>query len=236
VQFTKQMLVNCYCDTSSFDSTRVLFNNCSRVVVHSCRPASPFCCTIFKRRDDLDLHGRPMSRESTPGLALIARSAPMAMKLNQTVHRESLNTAEGTQLPCMPALFEGVAEHKSTRYTWAFNPTQGQIHERAGEDCERLEDESRLKHDSSVSLQQHPVSRTSSLNAEHMATFRNTQTRRSDLKRRHSLQSGNLAPIMEKKHVEISTVMQNRVAVPKVMRWDGRTRTTSVWDSLRRVS
>lgn len=41
-----------------------------------------------------------------------------------------------------------------------------------------------------------------------------------------------LPTIMEKTYVEI---LQNRTGESKITRWDARTRTTSVWDGLRRV-
>jgi ribosomal protein L3 len=40
---------------------------------------------------------------------------------------------------------------------------------------------------------------------------------------------------MEPKYVEIATAIQGRGAAPKVKRWDAKTKTTSVWDSLHRV-
>jgi hypothetical protein len=161
-----------------------------------------------------------------------------------TARRRSLNAAEDTRLPCRPSTSDGVAEKKRRRYTWAFNPIRSQNDAAAEESHDGLPfPEHRLlpelgRSNSSASLKLQLLSLESrELDPEvPTGSTGSTPDCRPAAPSRPSLCAGTLAPIMEKQYVEITTVAQNRGDAPKVKRWDARTRSTSVWDSLRRVS
>jgi hypothetical protein len=166
------------------------------------------------------------------------------MDFRKAVRRRSVNTAEDAGPSSKTSSPSAAAERKAKRYTWGSNPVRSLNHatsEESRQDQVSM-DTSALNLNrsiSSASLQLLPLD----VARETVPDLRTRPRSAGDasisgssLNKALPPQPGALPTIMEKKYVEISTALQSRNVPPKVKRWDAKTRTTSPWDSLRRVN
>ncbi|KIW02703.1 uncharacterized protein PV09_06141 [Verruconis gallopava] len=165
------------------------------------------------------------------------------MELRKLTRRRSLNTAAEDRPSMTPLASAAAAERKTKRYTWAFNPPKNQNNAEPEDSGLHLSTcEARpvapARSSSSASLRAGPLT-LSDFNPDSTIRPRSAGSAlgsRVGATKSLSQRSGTLAPIMEKRHVEISSILQPRDSTPKVKRWDAKTKITSVWDGLRRDS
>jgi hypothetical protein len=168
------------------------------------------------------------------------------MALDRSARRRSLNGSEGAQPHRRPMSSDGAAEKRLKRHTWSFNPER-RSKQPAAEECSNplILPEVDFGAGSFPELVSQQLTSAlllgSSGNANGHSSVRsvtggvsNSNTRPAP--KRTTSQQSELGTIMESKYIEITTMAQTRGAAPKVKRWDAKTRTTSVWDCLRRVS
>jgi hypothetical protein len=176
-----------------------------------------------------------------PSQASSLQAYPIAMDVSKTARRKSLNAAEDAQ-PFRRALSPAAAaERNAKRHTWALDRVRAPDHAGSENNCEEqvsfaVPHPELFRSASTDFLQLVPPSRLREVNFDLAERPSSVGSSRSSVRKAVFQQAGALAPIMEKKYVEISTTMHNRNATPTVKRFDARTRTTSDWDGLRRVS